>query len=299
MKRIGDYSYSGAGTLSKRRAQALKVLRNNPASAWVEETQIPGLTMYDMYCNPRDLLEEVDDVGEPKYVELAKSDLEKELRCTSCLEVFETTQLNSHCLHRSCKKCVLELVKKNDVKKCCPQCRRTITSKRDFRNDEAFDRLICEIYPYNMREVEVFDKLQVINANYKRQVEEIKARASKKREEMRLKGELDLFPNSFNQSNKKPKDIINSSSNQINNNQTSTQEQSRSNSISQFKFVLTPLDDETTRNHKLSCPFLSVPSNATVKNIKSYLNIKFPNIRLQNFDFEISTFYQSKVYLFF
>jgi hypothetical protein len=39
-----------------------------------------------------------------------------------------------------------------------------------------------------MREVEVFDKLQVINANYKRQVEEIKARASKKREEMRLKG---------------------------------------------------------------------------------------------------------------
>ena len=134
-------------------AVAVAFLKSNPASDWQEETQIPGLTLYDLYSDARRVLQPYDENGDDIMVEVPRVDIEKELRCNSCLEIFENTQLNTICLHRNCKKCVLELCKMKDGNNAanCPQCRRKIQSKRNFNNDKNFDELISDIYPESVR----------------------------------------------------------------------------------------------------------------------------------------------------
>ena len=96
----GNKRKNECSTFAKRRAAAIELVKNNPASEWVEQTQIVGLTMYDIYgSEPREQLAEKDAEGNPLYLEVSVDELEKELRCVSRISnlaiLFSLTRLST------------------------------------------------------------------------------------------------------------------------------------------------------------------------------------------------------------
>jgi len=71
---------------------------------------------------------------------LKTSILKDEMRCSICLETYTDPHVLPECMHRFCKACV-----KNALRKCgneCPICRTRVTTSRDLRRDEQTQNVV-------------------------------------------------------------------------------------------------------------------------------------------------------------
>jgi len=114
----------------------------NPASRYDEDTEIQGLTSYDINRTVRKVstkdktIEVSEDVINSLFME--------DLKCRVCLGVLENT-LTTTCLHRFCSECLhralrVELGAKQHHE--CPSCRAKLASRRASKADSKFDRLV-------------------------------------------------------------------------------------------------------------------------------------------------------------
>ena len=201
------------------------------------------------------------------------------------------TQLNTHCLHRNCKKCVLELCKMKDGNNAsrCPQCREHIQSKRNFVNDRSFDELIFGLYPPEKRVDQVEDwnsqtrQKFIASANLHRdRVEEMKSKRQKMIEDGKVQNDPTVHAAEAAAAATAFKSVSSSSVRR------------RESAVAQptarpMHLVLSPFS-QNTMPYKLALPYISVLSNTKIKTLKAYLHLKFPDVDSNQYTFVISTF---------
>ncbi len=118
-----------------------------------EKSAIPGLTVFDMNCKPRQLLAETVllTTGElvPNEIQISLNKLERifdnEFKCPICLDTIESTSTVTACLHRFCSECIqksLRMTVGPDKRHECPSCRAKLASRRASKPDTQFDELI-------------------------------------------------------------------------------------------------------------------------------------------------------------
>lgn len=129
----------------------------NPASKWEEFTQIPDLTLFDIYREPRN---ETADPSE--RVQLPLNVLSSEFHCAVCLGYIKNTRIVKECLHRFCDECIDRCIRIG--KKECPTCRVHIPSKRSLRPDPAFDQLLKSMYG-DVEKVEQHEEEKTLRLN--------------------------------------------------------------------------------------------------------------------------------------
>mmetsp|Transcript_17859 Transcript_17859/g.29244 ORF Transcript_17859/g.29244 Transcript_17859/m.29244 type:complete len:288 (-) Transcript_17859:18-881(-) len=129
----------------------------NPRSRWEEFTQIPDLTLFDIYREPRT---ETADLSE--RVQLPLNVLSSEFHCAICLGYIKNARLVKECLHRFCDECIDRCIRIG--KKECPTCRVHIPSKRSVRPDPAFDQLLQSIYG-DVEKVEQYEEEKTLRLN--------------------------------------------------------------------------------------------------------------------------------------
>ena len=83
------------------------------------------------------------DVDDNVRVRLPVHTLYMELRCPICLEVLCDTRCVKECLHRFCRLCLEQALRKNGKE--CPICRTPMMSRRDAVPDTALDTMIASL----------------------------------------------------------------------------------------------------------------------------------------------------------
>eukprot|EP00577_Skeletonema_sp_RCC1716_P021108 CAMPEP_0113372710 /NCGR_PEP_ID=MMETSP0013_2-20120614/679_1 /TAXON_ID=2843 ORGANISM="Skeletonema costatum, Strain 1716" /NCGR_SAMPLE_ID=MMETSP0013_2 /ASSEMBLY_ACC=CAM_ASM_000158 /LENGTH=290 /DNA_ID=CAMNT_0000254619 /DNA_START=39 /DNA_END=911 /DNA_ORIENTATION=- /assembly_acc=CAM_ASM_000158 len=129
----------------------------NPKSKWEEFIQIPDLTLFDIYREPRT---ETADLSE--RVQLPLNVLNSEFHCAVCLGYIKNARCVKECLHRFCDECIDRCIRIG--KKECPTCRVHIPSKRSVRPDPAFDKLLQSIYG-DVEKVEKYEEEETLRLN--------------------------------------------------------------------------------------------------------------------------------------
>ena len=120
-------------------------MEKNPASKWEEDTEIHGLTLFDIHRKPRKLPGNPGpDVIFPFPAAAIDSLLSENLKCGVCLGFLDTT-LATTCLHRFCSECLQRSLRMDLGPKLhheCPACRAKLASRRASKPDVKFDKLV-------------------------------------------------------------------------------------------------------------------------------------------------------------
>ena len=89
-----------------------------------------------------ELAREAQEVSVDNELTINPQSLYREIICPICLEVLNQTRAAPDCLHRFCRRCVDQVVKKE-----CPVCHKKLPSQaRSFREDKKFDQLVARIH---------------------------------------------------------------------------------------------------------------------------------------------------------
>jgi len=141
-------------------AQAIQF---NPISKWEEPIEVPGLTLWDVHCAPRQVNEDPN-----ARIRVSVKQLSSEFHCPVCLGYFNKPVTVMECLHRFCSECIEKCLRIG--KKECPSCRIHIPSRRSLRNDSNFEDLMRSIYgdidrleSHEAREIATLNKAQNMN----------------------------------------------------------------------------------------------------------------------------------------
>lgn len=114
----------------------------NPASRWDEDTEIHGLTLFDINREPRKLSEKTLSIEVEN--DIIESLLTDNLKCGVCLGPLDST-LTTSCLHRFCSECLQRALRMDLGPKMhheCPSCRAKLASRRACKPDSKFDKLV-------------------------------------------------------------------------------------------------------------------------------------------------------------
>lgn len=96
----------------------------NPSSKYEEFTEVQGLTLYEIYREPRR--------GDPSStIRLDINDINAAFQCPICLGYIKNCRTVMECLHRFCEDCIEKYIRLG--KKECPQCRKPVPSRRSLR----------------------------------------------------------------------------------------------------------------------------------------------------------------------
>jgi len=187
---------SASATTSVRRrrlteAEAEPQVYYNPISRYKEHTEVYGLTLYDIYREPRCIpapsdasqvkMKDIDaNIEEDSKISATdvpisqrntdntlandKSNVETKIKsiqtlnslfqCPICLGYMKKTFIVMECLHRFCGECIQKCLRVG--KKECPSCRVHIPSRRSLRPDLSFDDFIEKVY--GVSDVEVLEE---------------------------------------------------------------------------------------------------------------------------------------------
>lgn len=85
----------------------------NPISEWEEPTEIPHLTLFELYRRPRPIIRDTK-----KRIQLPIKTLHAEFCCPICLGYIRRTSIVMECLHRFCAECIEKCLRLG--KKQCP-----------------------------------------------------------------------------------------------------------------------------------------------------------------------------------
>ncbi|ETV90984.1 hypothetical protein H310_14321 [Aphanomyces invadans] len=121
-----------------RHVRQLVHRRMNPNSLYDEVTLIDGLTLYDIFRQPRRQA--------TAALTISPTLVHAEMQCPICLGIIRDAVVIKTCLHRFCDKCLKECLR-SGIKE-CPSCRAPIGPKRSsIGRDVSFDQLIAAVYP--------------------------------------------------------------------------------------------------------------------------------------------------------
>eukprot|EP00501_MAST-03F_sp_TOSAG23-6_P002340 GSMAST32.ASY1.ANO1.2442.1 assembled CDS len=123
----------------------------NTSSSWEEFEVINGLTLYDIYRQPRAAHFASDKSDSARTKTIPTQTLNTDLVCPICLGMLHETMIVMECLHRFCSECIQKCLRLG--RKECPACRTHVPSRRSLRRDYNFDEMIAKIYP-NLEEFE-------------------------------------------------------------------------------------------------------------------------------------------------
>mmetsp|Transcript_35414 Transcript_35414/g.84570 ORF Transcript_35414/g.84570 Transcript_35414/m.84570 type:complete len:286 (+) Transcript_35414:46-903(+) len=127
----------------------------NPSSKYEEFTEVQGLTLYEIYREPRR--------GDPSStIRLDINDINAAFQCPICLGYIKNCRTVMECLHRFCEDCIEKYIRLG--KKECPQCRKPVPSRRSLRTDKSFDALMRSIHG-DVDEIEKYQEEKIVKAN--------------------------------------------------------------------------------------------------------------------------------------
>ena len=153
----------------------------NPSSKYEELIEVPGLTLYEIYREPR-------RVDPSSTIRLDINDINTAFQCPICLGYIKNCRTVMECLHRFCEDCskslrfslsllhtvltplvlwkLFTIVEKyiRLGKKECPQCRKPVPSRRSLRTDRSFDALMKSIHG-DVDEIEKYQEEEIAKAN--------------------------------------------------------------------------------------------------------------------------------------
>ena len=127
----------------------------NPFSRWDEESEIHGLTLYDINREPRKISSKSTASMIDVQNDVIASLLNDNLKCGVCLGLLDNT-LATTCLHRFCSECLHRALRMDLGPKMhheCPSCRAKLASRRASKPDQKFNRLV-EIFSGMKRPLE-------------------------------------------------------------------------------------------------------------------------------------------------
>jgi hypothetical protein len=104
------------------------------SSRWAEPAREDGLTLWEVNRKPRKV-ERTD-----RSVRCHTKSLNPHLRCAICLGYLKETTIVMVCLHRFCSECINKCIRLG--MKECPNCRKSIPSRRSLRRDLKFDNIV-------------------------------------------------------------------------------------------------------------------------------------------------------------
>ena len=121
-----DSDPSGPSFSTPQAAKKAQAIQFNPNSKWEEPIEVPGLTLWDVHCAPRQVNEDPN-----ARIRVSVKQLSSEFHCPVCLGYFTKPVTVMECLHRFCSECIEKCLRIG--KKECPSCRIHIPSRRSLR----------------------------------------------------------------------------------------------------------------------------------------------------------------------
>ena len=143
----------------------------NPLSKWEEFTEIPDLTLFDIYRQPR-----TNTTDFSHMVKLPLNVLSSEFHCAVCLGYIKSARIVKECLHRFCDECIDRCIRMG--KRECPTCRIHIPSKRSVRPDPGFDQLLKSVYG-DVQELELYEEEKTLRLNKEKNMNNVTSESRK------------------------------------------------------------------------------------------------------------------------
>ncbi|GAB5363410.1 hypothetical protein AAMO2058_000880500 [Amorphochlora amoebiformis] len=192
-----------------------------------------------------------------REISLRVRKLNADFTCPICLGIMRETMTVMECLHRFCKDCIELSIRMG--RKQCPSCRTKVPSRRNLRRDVAFDSLILQVYPdidKATEEQELETKRVIQGHNHKAYADSV--RHGTKVQDVRRKTRVALGSQPEGE------------------HERMVQVESKREELIWFSMYPDTEAKGGALPH-LQRRFLRCPGSAQIRNLKTYLGIKFQN----------------------